>query len=139
MQWHVPIKYRNFPGPFATYRPNVARLKHQWVVIVMVLLGVVSAVAVAFIFEPSAAFLPAIAVGVMLPHLWQRRWRHRLVRHEWLLCLQCGYPLDQARPEARCSECGTSYTHASTRWGWRVMAGKWSSDMDPPPPPPMRD
>ena len=138
MNRRVPLKYRNFPGPFAPYRPSVTLPNQVWFWVVY--LSVVLALAVTSILT-AWPFLPYVAVGAaigMAAYLLSR-WRRRLMRYDWLLCTGCAYPINLGASEGRCPECGQPYTHASTRWGWRVHCGTWSEDMDPPPPLPPRD
>ncbi|MAB81867.1 MAG: hypothetical protein CMJ24_11830 [Phycisphaerae bacterium] len=137
MNRRVPLKYRNFPGPFEPYAPQVARPTQVWFWVVYLALVVVLAVAGVLAhwpYLPYLAMFGGIAVSVFL----LRRWRRRVSRYDWLLCTGCAYPIQHCPPEGRCPECGRAYTHDSTRWGWRVLCGKWSDDMDPPPPLPVR-
>jgi hypothetical protein len=109
------------------------------VIIVLILFGLLVLVVLMWLFRYTLVTYPLfIGCGAVLTHFYQRRWQRRLGRHDWLLCLQCGYPLEHAAAEGCCPECGQAYTHASTRWGWRVFCGRWSDDMDPPPPLPPR-
>ncbi|MDG2291592.1 MAG: hypothetical protein P8L37_02960 [Phycisphaerales bacterium] len=139
MKVRIPIKYRGFPGPFAHYRPVAAQPNN--IFLGALLLFWIGCFAFSFfLFSNTIVTTPFLIVGwLTLAYCWRTRWTRRARPHDWLLCLQCAYPLDELPSESRCPECGNLYTHASTRWGWRVMTGNWSSDMDPPPPLPQRD
>ena len=138
MNNRVPLKYQNFPGPFKPYAPRVARPIQVWFWVVYLALVLVMAVTGIMMNWPYLSYL-AIFGGIAVSLYLLRRWRRRLRRHDWLLCTWCAYPIDGGEPEGRCPECGRPYTHASTRWGWKVMCGEWSEDMDPPPPLPPRE
>ena len=138
MNRRVPLKYRNFPGPFAAYRPSVTRPLRVWfwgLYFTALLALALTGVLIGWPLMPYAAVLGA--VGMVAYRL--SRWRRRLIRFDWLLCTACTYPINLCSSEGRCPECGRAYTHASTRWGWRVLCGVWSDDMEPPPPLPLRD
>tara|TARA_Y100000589_G_scaffold1460_2_gene1296 strand:- start:7715 stop:8125 length:411 start_codon:yes stop_codon:yes gene_type:complete len=132
----VPLKYRNFPGPFQPYAPRVARPVELWFWVVY--LALVLAVTGVMMDWPLLSYI-AISGGIAVSVWLLRRWRGRLRRHDWLLCTWCGYPLGGGEPQGQCPECGRPYTHASTRWGWKVLCGEWSEEMDPPPPLPRRE
>ena len=132
----IKLKFRGFPGPFAPYRP-VAAQPNFLVIGALILFGLVAMVVMIWIFRYTLVAYPLfVGCGAALTYFYKRRWQRRLDRHDGLLCLQCAYPLEQAAAEGRCPECGHAYTHASTRWGWRVFCGRWSDDLDPPPPMP---
>lgn len=134
----IKLKFRGFPGPFAPYRPVVAQPNYL-VIGALILFELATIVVLMWIFRYTFfTFLLFVGGGVALTCFYKRRWQRRLDRHDWLLCLQCGYPLEHAAAEGRCAECGHAYTHASTRWGWHVFCGRWSDGMDPPPPLPPR-
>ena len=137
MNSRVPIKFRGFPGPFAPYRPIAAQPNHPLVFCLMFLLAVPIIVLSLFFFSNVTMGPQFIIMGSVLAigsHFWRTRWKRRLAHHQWLLCLQCAYPLNTLSPEGRCPECGEFYTYASTSWGWRVLCNQWTEDMDPPPP-----
>ncbi len=136
MNHRVPLKYRNFPGPFQPYAPRVARPVELWFWVVY--LALVLAVTGVMMDWPLLSYI-AISGGIAVSVWLLRRWRGRLRRHDWLLCTWCGYPLGGGEPQGQCPECGRPYTHASTRWGWKVLCGEWSEEMDPPPPLPRRE
>lgn len=137
MKSRVPIKYRGFPGPFARYRPIAAQLNQPLILCLLFLLVVATVVLWLFFFSEVTMDPLFIIVGLVVAigtHFWRTRWKRRLARHQWLLCLQCAYPLDTLSPEGRCPECGRPYNRASTSWGWHVLCNQWTDDMDPPPP-----
>ena len=134
----VPVKYRNFPGPFKSYAPRVTRPIQIWFWVVTIPLVVALTVCGRMISMPYLGISGAF-VGMAFLLFLQRRWRSRLIRLDWLLCLQCAYPLGGGAPRGHCPECGRLYTHASARWGWKVLCGEWSDEMDPPPPLPKAD
>ena len=138
MRPRVPVKYRDFPGPFAPYRPIAAKRNFLVIIpLVFVWIGapLLLVTQLPFIFTTAPVLLGA---SVLAGYLWQTRWKRRSTPHNWLLCLKCAYPLSQLPPVGRCPECGESYTHASTSWGWRVLCNQWTDDMDPPPPLPSK-
>lgn len=137
MKARIPIKYRGFPGPFIPYRPIAAQPNHPLIFCLMFLLTVPIIVLSLLFFSDVTMGPQFIIMGSVLAigtYFWRTRWKRRLVRHQWLLCLQCAYPLDMLPPEGRCPECGKPYNQASTSWGWRVLCNQWTVDMDPPPP-----
>lgn len=139
----IPVKYRGLQGPFERYRPEVVTPSKLMLGIVFLSPPIVALITIWLLGIESASYwiavTPIFSCLLIIPGVRLRRWRRRLERHQWVLCLKCGFPLDHSAACGRCPECGAAYTHDSTRWGWRVVLNEWSEDMDPPPPLPAQD
>jgi uncharacterized paraquat-inducible protein A len=73
------------------------------------------------ILAASAAVLAGVVgVGIMeiAPWIIKRRFLKHLARHEYRVCLQCGYLLAQLPEKHRCPECGSEYDLSKIREEW---------------------
>ena len=65
----------------------------------------------------------SLVLGTVAASQWINRRKHRELlslarRHDYLLCVHCGYPVAAAMPTGRCPECGKEFErdHARALW-----------------------
>lgn len=54
----------------------------------------------------------------------RKRLRQRLIENQFLLCLNCGYILQNASSSRVCPECGTQYDEIETVKFWQEWANR---------------
>ncbi|HYE61838.1 MAG TPA: hypothetical protein VD997_07555 [Phycisphaerales bacterium] len=72
--------------------------------------------------EPWWLFVGAASVVILALVWWkvgEHRWTAHLERHDYCVCVRCGYPLPTGPDAGRCPECGDPYSRAAAAQTWR--------------------
>ncbi len=68
--------------------------------------------------------LPALALFMIVPAGMSKRYRRYAERHDYQICLNCGYALVGLPEEHACPECGTRFVIEAVRRDWKAWFAK---------------